>query len=91
MLYLHDYGHLETLQLEHGLAKLEKASKDLCSQLCTHQKRPYATTSNLPLREELQAIEEMILKHHQALRVSRMEAAKAIEQARKGNIYLGFP
>jgi len=90
-------GHLEILQRECGLLKLEKASKDLCSQFygVTYGPKGIICDTFEPLSFEknvqwLQTVEKNIQKHHLALRLARMKAAKAIERVRKGNIHLSF-
>lgn len=70
---------------------------DLCSQFYGVTYGPKGVIRNTfePLSFEknvqwLQTIEKRILNHHHALGSARRKAGKAIEQARKGSIYLGL-
>ena len=70
---------------------------DLCSQFYGVTYGPNGIICNTfePLSFEknvqwLQIIEKRILMHHHALGSARKKAGKAIEQTRKGNIYLGL-
>ena len=93
--YSRDDSHLEILQRERGLVKLEKASKDLRSQFygVTYGSKGVVLNTFEPLSFEkevqwLQMIEKKILKHDRALSSARAKASTAIELIRKGAIFL---